>query len=156
MKKNGFTLVELLAVIVVLGIVMVLATTTVLPLMSQSREKAFRTEANGVLQAAETVRDLYTLGELTMPTNSCELGTKMCFTIDDLIDSGYYKGDKDTYDGTLTIDLSSNDYTLNFKKGSEFAIIGGTVKDYVKNTTGTAALDQVSTWADANETCSCS
>ena len=161
MKKNGFTLVELLAVIVVLGIVMVLATTTVLPLMEESRVKAFRTEATAVIETASTVKDLHTLNQVTIPSTSCATSTKICFTVDDLIDLGYHKGNKDVYDGTVTIDIASDVYTLNLKKNNEFAIIGGNVKDYIATTTDNTtngvygALDAVSSWPEAGYTCSC-
>ena len=40
-KKNGFTLVELLAVIVVLAIIMIIAIPSVLDVMNTARKKAF-------------------------------------------------------------------------------------------------------------------
>ena len=156
MKKNGFTLIELLAVIVVLAIVMVLATTTVLPLMNDSREKAFRTEAISVIESAETVRDLDAMNQVTLPSTSCSTSSKICLKVSDLISLGYYDG-SENYTGTITIDKVANTYRLNLKKSNEFAIIGGTETDYVTNTTGGGALAKVADWKVADhETCSCS
>ncbi len=53
-EKKGFTLVELLAVIIVLAIIMLIAVNNVIPLMTQAREGAFASTANNVLNAAET------------------------------------------------------------------------------------------------------
>ena len=148
MNNKGFTLVELLAVIVVLGIVTVIGTTTVLPLMSESREKAFRTEATNVLKSAENVKDLVALNQITLPATSCNNTTKMCVTIDDLIDLGYYKGNKDNYSGTVTLNKTNDVFTLNLKKNAEFAIIGGTANDYINDT---ADLSAVASWTEASE-----
>lgn len=55
MKKNnkkGFTLVELLAVIVILAVVVLIAMTAVVPQMNKARVEAFVTEANKYIQAA--------------------------------------------------------------------------------------------------------
>ena len=162
-NNNGFTLIELLAVIVVLAIVMVLATTTVLPYMTEARESAFRIEATTVIDSAESAKDLYTLGKVKInnDSDSCVDATtkKMCFTVDELITLGIYDGNKDDFDGKVLIEnynTNTPSYTLNLKKNSEFAIIGGTVKDYSNNTTEGGALGVVANWADANATCSCS
>lgn len=53
-KKNGFTLVELLAVIVVLALIMVLAIPSVLDVMGQARKKSF------VLYLQQAVIDVQT------------------------------------------------------------------------------------------------
>ena len=53
-KKNGFTLVELLAVIVVLALIMIIAIPAVLKTMTDSRRKLFIEYAGKVLIAAET------------------------------------------------------------------------------------------------------
>lgn len=53
-KKNGFTLVELLAVIVVLAIIMIIAIPAVLDVMNNARKSSF------VLYAEKVVRDVTT------------------------------------------------------------------------------------------------
>ena len=45
MKKNGFTLVELLAVIVVIGLIVTLAVTNVIPIFRKSKTKGFANDA---------------------------------------------------------------------------------------------------------------
>ena len=53
-KKNGFTLVELLAVIVVLALIMIIAIPAVLDTMNKSRRQLFIEYAEKVLIAAQT------------------------------------------------------------------------------------------------------
>jgi len=156
-NKKGFTLVELLAVIVVLAIVMVLATTTVLPYMGKAREEAFRLEATNVVKSAESAVDLYSLGEIKLKNNanSCKNSEKntICFTVNELIDLALYEGDKDVYSGSVTIDLTDTkipSYLLYFKKNDEFKIIGGTHKDYNEN--GVLSNDD---WKEDYGKCNC-
>ena len=55
MKKNekGFTLVELLAVIVVLSVLILIAVTAVIPRMNKAKRKTFANEALQLIKAAE-------------------------------------------------------------------------------------------------------
>ena len=56
MKKNkkGFTLVELLAVIVILAVVMLIGITSIGPLMANSRKSALRSDGLDLMNAAKT------------------------------------------------------------------------------------------------------
>ena len=99
-KENivrGFTLVELLAVIVVLAIVMLLAVQAVLPQVTIARKNAFAIEANAVIEAAQS----YVVTEaLTSNLIISEKG--LCVSTDILAD-GYWKGDVSKYNGFVTI-----------------------------------------------------
>lgn len=53
-KKNGFTLVELLAVIVVLAIIMIIAIPAVLEVMNTARKKSFALYVDKVVTAVQT------------------------------------------------------------------------------------------------------
>ncbi len=53
-EVKGFTLVELLAVIIVLAIIMLIAVNSVLPIMNQARQGTFASSANIILEAVET------------------------------------------------------------------------------------------------------
>ena len=52
-NKKGFTLVELLAVIVILAVVILIAVTAVIPRMNKAKRKAFDDEALAYIKAAE-------------------------------------------------------------------------------------------------------
>lgn len=53
-NKKGFTLVELLAVIVILAVIILIAVNAVLPQMNRARKNSFADEAMNYLKAAET------------------------------------------------------------------------------------------------------
>ena len=54
MKKKGFTLVELLAVIAILAILVIIALPNVLSMFNQAKKNTFVTEAQSIFSAAET------------------------------------------------------------------------------------------------------
>lgn len=155
-NKRGFTLVELLAVIVVLAVVMVLATTTILPYMSTAREDAFRIEATYIVQAGENALNVLNLGQINVDgdENSCVKGKTYCFTVKALVDKGLYDADNDNYVGKLIIgadDPKNVSYTLWLNKVGNFNIIEGTATDYnQKNVPITNG-----TWSESYEKCEC-
>ena len=53
MKKNGFTLVELLAVIVILGVILVVAIPKILNVIDASKEDAIKSTAKMLATSAE-------------------------------------------------------------------------------------------------------
>ncbi len=54
MKKRGFTLVELLAVIIIIGVVALITVPSVNSILERSRKGAFRSSANGILRSIQT------------------------------------------------------------------------------------------------------
>ena len=54
LNKKGFTLVELLAVIVILALLIVVVANSVLPAMNNSKQSALKTYAQRVIQAAKS------------------------------------------------------------------------------------------------------
>jgi len=103
MKKNnkGFTLVELLAVIVVLAIIMVIATQQINKTINRSRAKSFYESA---LIVTENARILYAEG-----------GTKM-------ITDAYLKEsvDYNPADFTITVDTTNKTIVLTAVSGGKF------------------------------------
>mgnify|MGYP000776451270 CR=1 FL=1 len=84
---RGFTLVELLAVIVVLAIVMLIALQAVLPSMERARRQTFAIEANGAIDAANTyfMSSMLTGGSGFPATE----GGTSCVTIAKLYEEGF-------------------------------------------------------------------
>lgn len=95
---RGFTLVELLAVIVVLAIVMLIAVQAVLPQMERARRQSFAIEANGAIDAAQTyfMSSSLTGGEGFPATE----GGTSCVTIEQLYNGGYTELTPSTSSGT--------------------------------------------------------
>ena len=61
MKKNGFTLVELLAIIIILGIIAIITVPVILDIIDKSKEGAIKDSAYGYVDA---VNKLYFSGSL--------------------------------------------------------------------------------------------
>lgn len=87
MKKNnkkGFTLVELLAVIVVLAIIMLIAVNSVLPLITDARKGAFESSVKIIFEGAENA---FTKD---MMLGGTEIKNKeKCYDISYLVTNGY-------------------------------------------------------------------
>lgn len=86
-KKNGFTLVELLAVIVVLAIIMIIAIPSVLDTMNNARRKSFVLYAEKVFKSAQE--------QFTMDSQSTIPGAGVyVYNIQEMgmADTGSYKG----------------------------------------------------------------
>ena len=120
MKKKGFTLVELLAVIVILAIIAVIATPIILEVIETAKKGAAENSAKGYLDAVEKQIAINLLDNDT--TNDIIDGD---YTVGDLIQKGVsVKGDMPTYDSTLTIInnqvskyiLKIGDYTIDSEK----------------------------------------
>ena len=155
MKNNkGFTLVELLAVIVVLAVITVIGVTTVLPYMRDAREKAFRVEATEIIKSAQKAVELADLGELSVgsDTNSCVKNNTYCFTVSELKQLAVYDSKSDAYVGKVlvAVDGVNKTYTLYVKKSNEFRIIGSQMEDYTKY-----GVINNAAWESEYESCDC-
>ena len=88
MSKNGFTLVELLAVVVVLGLISLLTVPVVDRILRDNREKADDVNVDTILNAAY---DYVQQNPSNIPDNTD--GAVTTFTLTDLINSGLIKND---------------------------------------------------------------
>ncbi len=124
MNKRGFTLVELLAVIVVLAILVLLAMPRVTSMMEKARVNSFVIEANEIAKVAQTAyNDKVFDGELDNgPT---------CFTVDQLIDSGYLDKDKGEIRGAIVIDANDTTNIYSYLSKQNY---------YVRNTIGSLKI----------------
>lgn len=83
MKKKGFTLVEILAVIVILGVIMTITLPKVLDIIQDSRNKTYEEQIRAIEQAAQ----------MYVTTHSYDLdsdGTTV-LALQDLADAGFIK-----------------------------------------------------------------
>ncbi len=95
-NKKGFTLVELLSVIVILSVVVLIATNAVLPMMSSAKKQVLATEANVMIKQ---IYELY--------AEDGETGSK-CYSYKDLMDSGKVDKNDDSYTGSFLIKVTDD------------------------------------------------
>lgn len=116
LNKKGFTLVELLAVIVVLAVIMLLAVNAVIPQMNKARKNAFVTEAQSVIDAAST----YYQNAMLTGENDNITAAGGCVSVEDL-KGEYLDKDDDNFTGSvnISIDASTNvaTYTVYLSNG---------------------------------------
>lgn len=124
MNKKGFTLVELLAVIVILAVVMLIAVTSVGPMMEKSRKSALGSEGISLIKASD---DVFTEESLKGPKAEYSTTSSVCYDIKYLCEHGSFeKGcEGDGYTGSILAK-----YVGNGKKEYYFWISNGT---YVYN-----------------------
>lgn len=135
LNRKGFTLVELLAVIVILAIVVGITLVTVLPTLKKSRQEAFNLTAQTAADYFEKQYQLYIVGETDNMSNTLKT----------------FVGAKPDNNNSISIDLTSTNASLitdaglkpaNYIKGK--AIIDTTngrvcvMLDASTNTTATA------------------
>ena len=109
-NNHGFTLVELLAVIVVLAIVMLVAVQSVLPQMEKARRRTLALDAQTAIEAANTYFMNNSLSDPTkgFPTSTGESNGR-CVAVKTLIDNAYFST-KGNYDGSVLVYKEGNQY----------------------------------------------
>ena len=142
-NKKGFTLVELLAVIVILAVIILIAVNAVLPQMRKARRNSFTDEVINFGKAAETK---YVADSISTPetgqagvagTNSKGKPT-MCYTIAQLKGTYVSKNDND-YSGIVILTIDGEEFYVNK--------VNTATKDFTVN-------DYTSTdWAALTTTC---
>ena len=147
-KKKGFTLVELLAVIVILSILVLLAVPSVLKMMNGSKDNAFKIEAENIIAGGKLKYsdDLLngTLPAATSRTISSATVTGYCYNITGLTD--YIDKNFTGKVGSVLIDATNNNYYIWYTDGSRSITASSTVKG------GSIALDATAVTAAAATT----
>ncbi len=100
LNKKGFTLVELLAVIVVLALIMILTVPTVLDQMNSARQSSFLLYAGKMIEAAQAKYESQML--LGVPDD--------CFELSSLNDSA-----SNQYKGKITVTVPANSGSPEFR-----------------------------------------
>lgn len=125
LNKNGFTLVELLAVIVILAVVILVAVNNVIPQMNKAKAGAFKTEALSFLDGAE---QYYTSQQMTGGTFNETKGGKTLegVSLKYLVESKYVKSaDVDKYRGCIKYDAATQKFSIKLYSSSYMTVGSG-------------------------------
>ena len=137
MKKNkkGFTLVELLAVIVVLAIIMIIAIPQVMDSMNAAKKNSFKIYAQKVLNTAQTT---YQAGIL-------DSNSKTCYTVDELMGNG-----KGNYTGSVKVTVTNGTpaFTI-YLSDKNYQVTNASYNDLDSNSISNYSADS----GDASTTC---
>ena len=119
--KRGFTLVELLAVMILLGVVSLIAIPSIGKILNRSREKARESTKNELIKAA---KNYYADNIRELPDD----GSHKCLSVSEIEESGYISND-DIVDPTteekltgyvkIYFDNTYNQYTYEYVKSCE-------------------------------------
>lgn len=105
MNKKGFTLVELLAVIVILAVIILVAISAVLPQMARARKNSFADEVISYGKAAESA---YVSSDMEEELRSGEdVNIGICYELKDLHGEYVTKND-DSYTGVVILKKNPN------------------------------------------------
>lgn len=108
-NKKGFTLVELLAVIVILAVVMLIGITAIGPLMANSRKSALRSDGLDLMNAAKTAYQAEALkGDPKFTATST-----VCMPITWLKAQGYTE-EKKGYEGSVLVTYNNGTYSYKY------------------------------------------
>lgn len=106
-NKKGFTLVELLAVIVVLAIIILIAMPSVLSSMEKARKNSFAVEANEVIRAAQTAyADAVMNGKVS--------GNNICISYN-YLKNGFLEKHDNNYNGSVLITINTTSGQASYK-----------------------------------------
>ena len=146
-NTKGFTLVELLAVIVVLAVIILIAMPAVMNSMEKARRNAFAVEANELVKIAQTAYSDLMMKNLT--------GNSYCFSYQYLKDAGFLEKNDTNYSGSVSVNIDSNgkaSYKI-WLTNKNFMIDGKTVSEIETSKISTLnASGSVSQTCDATAT----
>ena len=108
-NKKGFTLVELLAVIVILAVVMLVGITSIGPLMANSRKSALRSDGLDLMNAAKTAYQ----AEALKTSQAFTATATVCMPLEWLKKEGYTENKQD-YKGSVLVTYASGQYSYKY------------------------------------------
>lgn len=137
-NKKGFTLVELLAVIVILAVIIVIASSSVGGLMTDARKNALAIEGNELVNAAKNAYQLAILNGDVQTQDAC-------FSLEYLYKKDYFsKGRTNNYTGSVLVYREDNIVKYSFWISNGSYVVAG-----VSGATGKNGVSG----ATASETC---
>lgn len=138
LNRKGFTLVELLSVIVILSVIVLIATNAVVPMADSAKKQVLAMEANTLVKAAQT---------LYVQESS---SSSKCYTYDELINSGLIEKDDDSYTGSISINVGEDgNYSYKIWLSNGQYMINGVTPDVTSDDVE-ASADNASTTCSTN------
>lgn len=138
LNRKGFTLVELLSVIVILSVIVLIATNAVVPMADSAKKQVLAMEANTLVKAAQT---------LYVQESS---SSSKCYTYDELINSGLIEKDDDSYTGSISITVGEDgNYSYKIWLSNGQYMINGVTPDVTSDDVE-ASADNASTTCSTN------
>ncbi len=111
-NRKGFTLVELIAVIVILGVVILIAATSIGPLITRARKGALGEEGLHMIEAAKYAHKLDEIDE----ANNIKGSKSICYSLKWLNENDYYdKGKDEGYTGSVLIEYDEETKNYSYK-----------------------------------------
>ena len=120
--KKGFTLVELLAVIVILGILSIITIPTFMDNVNSTKEASFENLISNIEQTTE----LYVRANKDLIPGITTIGNTVVITLQDLVDSGDLKAPLTDQRVGKEIDLSTQ-VSILVKSMNKYEIAVGTI-----------------------------
>lgn len=156
-NKKGFTLVELLAVIVVLAIVMLIAVSAVLPQMEKARRQTLALEAHTAIESAQTYFMSKSVSGKSGEGLPAKGGATNCVTISELINDGQFTTRSGTYDGKVVVTKKANSniylYSVWLQKDNSWMVVneGNDGSTNVQIVEGDVVDFDETTWSTGSE-----
>ena len=142
-NKKGFTLVELLAIIVVLAIIALLAVQAVLPTLDKAKKQLFALEAQRAIDAAQSYfLTASVTGAEGLPTAK---DSYKCVSIEDLISKGFFETKGGEYNGYVVVKKvgTANKYVYKVYMANENFKVNGVGSDANYTDNATIGADKV-------------
>ena len=129
-SKKGFTLVELLAVILILAMIMVIGVKAVMPIIVESKKKTLTAEGLSLLKTAKMAHEKEIGNDTTLMLTD---KSSYCFSLAWLKEHNYYDKEDNNYDGAVLVKYNAETKGYDYKfwiKNDEFFIENGTSDNY--------------------------
>ena len=129
MNKKGFTLMELLAVIVILAVVILIGVKAVIPLIAKAQKNNL---ANEGLTLVDSGKVAYNAEQLALSELQLESSDSYCFSLDWLKKNNYYDKASNKYSGSVLVYINPSekvDYFFWITNG-DYHISGGSLDSY--------------------------
>lgn len=132
MNKKGFTITELLAVLVIIGILSVIAITAILPLFNKANTDSFVEEAKIIADGATTrYADDRLRKDFSHDIYNGTVAGKVCYSIQDSLIGSFISKDDDNYKGSVEVCKNCVHQTKVWLTNGEY-IVDGVSKENIK------------------------